>query len=105
MEASVAAARTGAADSVLSKILPGLLYAGVASLIIAAFLCAMYTITISVRAFFPVEDKDLYKNSTVKEAGPLMLVPIYIFCVCNIVFGMWPGPILAILTAIGEGRL
>jgi hypothetical protein len=25
--------------------------------------------------------------------------------VCNILFGMFPGPILAVLTAIGEGRL
>ena len=34
-----------------------------------------------------------------------MLVPLYVFGVCNILFGMFPGPILAVLTAIGEGRL
>ena len=93
------------ADSTVSRILPYLLYAGVAALIIAAFLCAMYTISISVRAFFPLDEKDHYKNSKVREAGPLMLVPIYVFGVCNILFGMFPGPILAVLTAIGEGRL
>ena len=73
-------------------------------MIAAAFLCAMYSINISVRAFFPVTEKDFYKNSNVKEAGPLMLVPIYVFGACNILFGLFPGPILAILTAIGEGR-
>ena len=65
----------------------------------------MYTISITVRAFFPLDEKDLYKSSKVREAGPLMLVPLYAFGVCNILFGMFPGPILAVLTAIGEGRL
>ena len=77
----------------------------VVPLIIAAFLCAMYTLSITVRAFFPLDEKDLYKDSKVKEAGPLMLIPLYVFGVCNILFGMFPGPILAVLTAIGEGRL
>ena len=93
------------ADSTVSQILPYLLYGGVAALIIAAFLCAMYTLSITVRAFFPLDEKDLYKDSKVKEAGPLMLIPLYVFGVCNILFGMFPGPILAVLTAIGEGRL
>ena len=81
------------------------MFAGVAALIIAAFLCAMYSINISIRAFFPVEEKDLYKDSGVKEAGPLMLIPIYVFAVCNVLIGLFPGPILEVLTAIGEGRL
>ncbi len=103
--AATDAMRMRTADSTVSRILPYLLYAGVAALIIAAFLCAMYTISISVRVFFPLDEKDLYKDSKVREAGPLMLVPLYVFGVCNILFGMFPGPILAILTAIGEGRL
>ena len=78
---------------------------GMAGLIISAFLCAMYTLSITVRAFFPLDEKDLYKDSNVREAGPLMLVPLYVFGVCNILFGMFPGPILAVLTAIGEGTL
>ena len=89
----------------VSAVLPYILYAGVAALIIAAFMCAMYTISVSVRAFFPIGDKDLYKDDKVKEAGLLMLIPICVFGVFNIVFGVWPGPILAFLTAIGEGML
>jgi multicomponent Na+:H+ antiporter subunit D len=89
----------------VSAVLPYILYAGVAALIIAAFMCAMYTISVSVRAFFPIEDKDLYKDDKVKEVGLLMLIPICVFGVFNIVFGVWPGPILAFLTAIGEGML
>ena len=98
-------AAAGAAGSTVAGILPYILFAGVAALIIAAFLCAMYSINISIRAFFPVEEKDLYKDSGVKEAGPLMLIPIYVFAVCNVLIGLFPGPILEVLTAIGEGRL
>ncbi len=85
--------------------LPYLLYAGVTALIIAAFLCAMYSLNVSVRAFFPVEGKDLYKESSVREAGPLMLLPIYFFAACNVALGLFPGPLLAFLQAIGEGKL
>lgn len=105
MEAAGEAALVRTPDSILSQVLPYILYAGVAALIIAAFLCAMYTLSISVRAFFPMDDKDLYKDSTVKEAGPLMLIPLCVFGVFNILFGVCPGPVLALLTAIGEGRL
>ena len=105
MDAATTAAKEASADSSVSMILPYLFYAGVTALIIAAFLCAMYSINISIRAFFPVTEKDLYKDSDVKETGPLMLIPIYVFGACNILIGLFPGPILAILTAIGEGRL
>ena len=105
MDAATTAAKEAVPESAVSMLLPYLFYAGVAALIIAAFLCAMYSINISIRAFFPVTDKDLYKDSDVKEAGPLMLIPIYVFGACNILIGLFPGPILAILTAIGEGRL
>ena len=105
MDAAAAAAKEASADSLVSVILPYLFYAGVAALIVAAFLCAMYSLNISVRAFFPVTEKDLYKDSNVTEAGPLMLIPIYLFGICNILLGLFPGPILAILTEIGEGIL
>ena len=89
--------------SMVSAALPWLQYAGVAALILAAFLCAMYTINISVRAFFPMEEKDLYRDNAVKEANRYMLLPILFFCVCNVVLGVCPGPVLTVLTAIGQG--
>ena len=99
------AAQVAVPDSRLSRILPYMLYAGTAALVVAAFLCAMYTLSISVRAFFPMDDKDLYKEQKVQEAGPLMRVPIGVFGIVNLALGVCPGPILAVLTAIGEGRL
>ena len=89
--------------ALLPVILKWLLYAGDAALIASAFMCAMYTLTISVRAFFTTEDKDLYRDSKVSEAGILILIPICFFCVLNILFGVVPGPLLSFLNAIGRG--
>ena len=60
--AATEAVQMRTAGSTVSQILPYLLYGGVAALIIAAFLCAMYTLSITVRAFFPLDEKDLYKT-------------------------------------------
>ena len=49
--------------------------------------------------------KIVYKEQKVQEAGPLMRIPIGVFGIVNLVLGVCPGPILAVLTAIGEGRL
>ena len=89
--------------ALLPVILKWLLYAGDAALIASAFMCAMYTLTISVRAFFTTEDKDLYRDSKVSEAGILILIPICFFCALNILFGVVPGPLLSFLNAIGRG--
>jgi multicomponent Na+:H+ antiporter subunit D len=105
LRAAGEAAGNAVPDSHLSQILPYILYAGTTALVIAAFLCAMYTLSISVRAFFPMDDKDRFREKKVKEAGPLMLVPIWIFAAVNLALGICPGPILAVLTAIGEGRM
>jgi multicomponent Na+:H+ antiporter subunit D len=105
LRAASEAAGNAVPDSRLSQILPYIFYAGTTALVIAAFLCAMYTLSISVRAFFPMDDKDWFREKKVKEAGPLMLVPIWIFAAVNLALGVCPGPILAVLTAIGEGRM
>jgi multicomponent Na+:H+ antiporter subunit D len=105
LRAAGEAAGNAVPDSHLSQILPYIFYAGTTALVIAAFLCAMYTLSISVRAFFPMDDKDWFREKKVKEAGPLMLVPIWIFAAVNLALGVCPGPILAVLTAIGEGRM
>ncbi len=79
-------------------------YLGVAGLLVSAFLCAMYTLTISARAFFPVVEKNWYEEDDRKlEADRLMLIPIVLFSVLNIVFGVVPGPVLDFLGKIAAG--
>jgi len=79
--------------------------AGVVCLIISAFLCAMYTLTITGRAFFPPDDKDYFKGEGVSDAGWRMLIPIAVFTAANILFGLYPQPILHFLRQIAQGIL
>ena len=77
---------------------------GVVCLIIAAFLCAMYTLSVSVRAFFPMDGTDHYGEEK-QEAGQLMLIPIAIFGILNILFGIFPAPIVSFIRQIAAGVL
>ena len=80
--------------------------AGVFGLIIAAFLCAMYTLSVSIRAFFPVKDTDRYAGRTdVKETGIMMLIPIVFFGILNILLGVNPRPVVDIVEKIAAGLL
>ena len=100
--------------------IPGI--AGIVSLLAAAFLCAMYTLTVAVRAFFPVRGSSPYIQDEmssssllrreqnpeagireVREADAGMLVPIIFFTVLNILFGLYPAPVLEMLQKISEG--
>ena len=79
---------------------------GVVGLILSAFLCAMYTLSVSVRAFFPMHDTDRYlERPDVKEAGFLMLVPIVVFGIANVILGIHPQPVVEFIRRIAEGIL
>lgn len=73
-------------------------------LIISAFLCAMYTLSVSIRAFFPMRGKDRFaEGEGIKEAGWRMLVPIVVFTAVNVAFGIWWQPLLRFLEGIAQG--
>ena len=76
--------------------------AGAAALVISAFLCAVYSLTVSVRAFFAPESR--YPQG-VQEASWRMLVPIGLFTAANLLFGLWSGPVMAFLESIARGAL
>ena len=78
---------------------------GCVALIISAFLCAMYTLTISVRAFFAGTERNPYAMCERDEASWLMLVPIVLFTVINVLFGVWPGGIMSLIEKIAGGVL
>ena len=76
------------------------------ALLLAALLCAIYTLDISMRAFFPAKGEDLYeKRPGRKEAHLLMLIPIVVFGIINIVLGIYPAPIVAFVEKIAAGLL
>lgn len=79
---------------------------GAGSLIVSAFLCAVYTLTVSARAYFPSEGKDRFaKEGSLKEAGPRMLIPIVLFTAADLALGLMPGPVLSFLRQIAGGIL
>lgn len=82
--------------------------AGAAALILSAFLCAIYTMSVSVRAFFPITGSDRYPGGSpaeVREAGWRMLIPIVLFTIVNAVLGVWPAPVSALASKIAGGLL
>ena len=82
-----------------------LAYVGIGALLISAILTAVYTMTISVRAFFPGKDFDDSVNLGVKEAGVRMLLPLCIFAVCIIVFGVYSKPLTDLLLSVAMGGM
>lgn len=79
---------------------------GSAALMLSAFLCAIYTLSVTVRAFFPMEGTDKYYGSddyVAKEVSMLMLFPICAFTLVNVIFGIFPGPLTAFIEKIAWG--
>ena len=75
---------------------------GAGALLISAFLCAIYTLIISIRAFFPYGSTDS-SGPAVREADWRMLLPIVVFTVLNVALGVASGPVISFLTRIAEG--
>ncbi len=80
---------------------------GVAALIVAAFLCAMYTLSVSVRAFLPRTPDSGTEEvpAGIREADWRMLVPIGLFTAANVAFGLYPEPVMTFLESVARGAV
>ncbi len=81
----------------------GIGYIGAGALLLSALLTAVYMLTAARRAWFPDRGADLTALDAVGEADAEMLVPIMILAAGTLVFGVFPGPILAAAQAIANG--
>ena len=73
-------------------------YLGVGCLIFSAFLCAIYSLSVAVRAFFSQPEKDLYVDSDgTREADGWMLVPIIACTGAILILGMFPAPVVGLI--------
>lgn len=87
-----------AEGSVMSKI-------GAAALLISALLTAVYMLTPVIRAYFPPKDFDFNTIADCKDPSYQMKLPIIVFTVFIIIFGLYSGPLLDFFEKIAAGLL
>ncbi len=73
-------------------------------LLLSAMLTAGYLLPISIKAFFPGNGFD-YEGLEKKEPGACMLVPMLLFAVAAVLFGMFPAPFLDFVRNLAAGVL
>ncbi len=78
-------------------------YAGIVCLLISALLTAIYMLTIVIRAFFPGKDFDGSSIKDVKDPSWKMLVPLVVFTVFIILFGVYSTPVVNFLKGVANG--
>lgn len=69
-----------------------LAYVGIGALLVSALLTAIYMMSIVMRAFEPGPDFDDSKIKDYSDPNALMLLPLIIFTVCIVVFGLYSQP-------------
>lgn len=77
-----------------------LAFVGIAALLVSALLTAIYMLTISVRAFFPGRNFDYSTIADVEDPNWMMMLPLVLFVVAMVVFGLHPEPVISALETI-----
>lgn len=80
-----------------------LAYAGIACLLVSALLTAIYMLSIVVRAFFPGRDFDDSRIQTAHDPNWKMLLPLFVFTVFIILFGVHSQPIVNFFYKVANG--
>lgn len=80
-----------------------LAWGGIACLLISALLTAIYMLTMVVRAFFPGKDFDYSTVAEAKDPNWKMLLPLFVFTLCIIGFGLYSQPIVNFFNDVAGG--
>lgn len=75
---------------------------GVGCLLTAAFLCAIYSLSICIRAFFPGNGR-IPAGAEIREADGRMLAPIIFFSLLSLLFGVFQTPVMQAISAVAAG--
>ncbi len=76
---------------------------GIVCLLISALLTAIYMMTIVVRAFFPGKDFDVSTLAGIKDPSWKMLVPLFVFTIFIIGFGLFSETIVKFFSDVAAG--
>ena len=79
-----------------------LAFAGVGALLISALLTAIYMLTIVIRAFFPAKDFDYDSIKDVEDPNWYMLLPLCVFAVFIVIFGLCSTPLVDFFRTIAK---
>ncbi len=82
-----------------------LAWGGIACLLISALLTAIYMLTIVIRAFFPGKDFDYTTVKGAKDPNWQMLVPLFVFTLFIIFFGLSSQPIVDFFMDVACGNV
>lgn len=77
----------------------------IAVLLYSAFMTAIYTLTVVVRAFFPAKDADLSGISNISDPSWKMILPFIVFMILIVYFGLFSSPLISLLGDIAKGVL
>lgn len=80
-----------------------LAYIGVGALLVSALLTAIYMFGMVIRLFTPKIQEDSAKQDKVGEPGVCMRIPLYIFVVGILFFGLYSAPIVSFITDVAAG--
>lgn len=80
-----------------------LAYVGIAALLVSALLTAIYMLSVVIRAFFPGKDFDERKVAECKDPNLLMLIPLGIFAVTVLLFGICSSPFTEFFAKVAAG--
>jgi len=80
-------------------------YVGIGGLLVSALLTAIYMLTIVVRAFFPVKDTDFSKISGYKDPNYKMTLPLIVFTIAVIIFGVYSQPFVNLFDQVARGLI
>ena len=80
-------------------------YVGIAALLISALLTAIYMLQIVIRAFFPQKGFDESSVGQFRDPGWKMLVPLTLFVIAIILFGLYSAPLTELFGDVAAGLL
>ncbi|MFI3213459.1 MAG: proton-conducting transporter membrane subunit [Eubacteriales bacterium] len=78
-------------------------YVGIGALLVSALLTAIYMLTIVMRAFFPQKDFDYETVKDIHDPNWMMILPLCVFTILIIIFGVYSEPIVNFLTNVANG--
>lgn len=80
-----------------------LAYWGIACLLLSALLTAIYMLTVVVRAFFPDKEFDRSLLDGIKDPGWKMLVPLFLFSIAIVAFGLHSVNLVKFFDSVAMG--